>query len=42
MISKEKFKDIILNILLNEKFGNLGVLFNTEDRTQQEGVDLDD
>lgn len=30
MISKEEFKDTALNILLNEKFGNLGVLFDTE------------
>lgn len=30
-MSREEFKDAVLNILLNQKFGNLGVLFDTED-----------
>ena len=30
-MTKEEFKDVVLNILLNQKFGNLGVLFDTED-----------
>lgn len=30
-MTKAEFKDIVLNILLNQKFGNLGVLFDTED-----------
>ena len=30
-MTREEFKDAVLNILLNQKFGNLGVLFNAED-----------
>lgn len=30
-MTREEFKDVVLNILLNQKFGNLGVLFDTED-----------
>lgn len=30
-MTKTEFKDIVLNILLNQKFGNFGVLFDTED-----------
>lgn len=30
-MSREEFKGAVLNILLNQKFGNLGVLFDTED-----------
>lgn len=30
-MTREEFEDIVLNILLNQKFGNIGVLFDTED-----------
>lgn len=30
-MTREEFKDIALNILLHEGFGNLGVLFDTDD-----------
>lgn len=30
-MTKAEFKDAVLNILLNQKFGNIGVLFDTED-----------
>ena len=30
-MTKTEFKDIVLNILLNQKFGHFGVLFDTED-----------
>lgn len=30
-MTKTEFKDAVLNVLLNQKFGNLGVLFDAED-----------
>ena len=30
-MTREEFKDAVLNILLNQKFGNIGVLFDAED-----------
>lgn len=30
-MTREEFNDVVLNILLNQKFGNIGVLFDTED-----------
>lgn len=30
-MTREEFNDAVLNILLNQKFGNIGVLFDTED-----------
>ena len=30
-MTREEFKDAVMNILLNEKFGNLGVLFDADD-----------
>lgn len=40
-MSREKFKDAVLNILLNQKFGNLGVLFDTEDISRYKIVQYD-
>lgn len=30
-MTREEFNDAVLNILLNQKFGNIGVLFDAED-----------
>ena len=30
-MTREEFNDAVLNILLNQKFGNIGVLFDTDD-----------
>lgn len=30
-LTREEFKDTVLNILFNEKFGNLALLFDAED-----------
>ena len=30
-MTREEFKDAVLNILLNQKFGNIGVLFDADD-----------
>jgi hypothetical protein len=30
-MTREEFKDAVLNILLNQKFGTIGVLFDAED-----------
>ena len=40
-MTKEEFKDVVLNILLNQKFGNLGVLFNVEDINRYKIVQCD-
>lgn len=42
-MTREEFKDIAaLNILLNQKFGNLGVLFDTEDISRYKIVQYDE
>ena len=30
-LTREEFKDAVLNILLNQRFGDSGVLFDTDD-----------
>ena len=40
-MTREEFKDAVLNILLNQKFGNLGVLFNVEDINRYKIVQCD-
>lgn len=41
-MTKAEFKDIVLNILLNQKFGNFGVLFDTEDMSRYKIAQYDD
>jgi hypothetical protein len=41
-LTKTEFKDIVLNILLNQKFGNFGVLFDTEDMRRYKIAQYDD
>lgn len=41
-MTKTEFKDIVLNILLNQKFGNFGVLFDTEDIRRYKITQYDD
>ena len=41
-MTKTEFKDIVLNILLNQKFGNLGVLFDTDDMRRYKIAQYDD
>lgn len=41
-MSREEFKDAVLNILLNQKFGNFGVLFDTEDMRRYKIAQYDD
>lgn len=41
-MSREEFKDAVLNILLNQKFGNFGVLFDTEDIRRYKIAQYDD
>lgn len=41
-MTKTEFKNIVLNILLNQKFGNIGVLFDTEDMSRYKIVQYDE
>lgn len=41
-MTKTEFKDAVLNILLNQKFGNLGVLFDAEDISRYKIVQYDE
>ena len=41
-MTREEFKDAVLNILLNQKFGNLGVLFDTEDMSRYKIAQYDE
>lgn len=41
-MTKTEFKDAVLNVLLNQKFGNLGVLFDTEDINRYKIVQYDE
>lgn len=41
-MTREEFKDVVLNILLNEKFGNIGVLFDTEDMSRYKIAQYDE
>lgn len=41
-MTREEFKDAVLNILLNQKFGNLGVLFDAEDISRYKIVQYDE
>jgi hypothetical protein len=41
-MTREEFKDAVLNILLNQKFGNLGVLFDTEDMNRYKIAQYDE
>lgn len=40
-MTKTEFKDAVLNVLLNQKFGNLGVLFDAEDISRYKIVQYD-
>jgi hypothetical protein len=40
-MTREKFKDEVLNILLNEKFGKLALLFDAEDMNRYKIVQYD-
>lgn len=41
-MTREEFKDVVLNVLLNQKFGNLGVLFNAENISRYKIVQYDE
>lgn len=41
-MTREEFKDAVLNVLLNQKFGNFGVLFDTEDMRRYKIAQYDD
>lgn len=41
-MTREEFNDVVLNILLNQKFGNFGVLFDTEDIRRYKIAQYDD
>ena len=41
-MTKTEFKDAVLNVLLNQKFGNLGVLFNAENTNRYKIVQYDE
>lgn len=41
-MTKTEFKDVVLNILLNQKFGNFGVLFDTDDMRRYKIAQYDD
>lgn len=41
-MAREEFKDAVLNILLNQKFGNIGVLFDTEDMSRYKVAQYDE
>lgn len=41
-MTREEFKDAVLNILLNQKFGNIGVLFDTEDMSRYKIAQYDE
>lgn len=41
-MTREEFKDAILNVLLNQKFGDLGVLFDAEDISRYKIVQYDE
>jgi hypothetical protein len=41
-MTREEFNDAVLNILLNQKFGNVGILFNTEDMSRYKIVQYDE
>ena len=40
-MTREEFKDAVLNILFNEKFGNLALLFDAEDMNRYKIVQYD-
>ena len=40
-MTREEFKDEVLNILLNEKFGKLALLFDAEDMNRYKIVQYD-
>lgn len=41
-MTREEFKDAVLNVLLNQKFGDLGVLFDAEDISRYKIVQYDE
>ena len=41
-MTREEFKDVALNILLNEKFGNFEMLFDTEDMSRYKIAQYDE
>ena len=41
-MTREEFKDTALNILLNENFGNIGVLFDAEDMSRYKIAQYDE
>lgn len=41
-MTREEFKDTALNILLHERFGDLGVLFDTEDMSRYKIAQYDE
>ena len=42
MMTREEFNDAVLNILLNQKFGNIGVLFDAEDMSRYKIAQYDE
>lgn len=41
-LTREEFKDTALNILLNQTFGSLGVLFDTDDMSRYKIAQYDE
>ena len=41
-LTREEFNDAVLNILLNQKFGNIGVLFDTDDMSRYKIAQYDE
>lgn len=41
-MTREELKDAVLNVLLNQKFGGLGVLFDTEDMSRYKIAQYDE
>ena len=41
-MTREEFNDAVLNILLNQKFGNIGVLFDTDDMSRYKIAQYDE
>lgn len=41
-MTREEFKDIALNVLLNENFGKLGALFDAEDMSRYKIAQYDE
>lgn len=41
-MTRKEFNDAVLNILLNENFGNIGVLFDAEDMSRYKIAQYDE